>query len=248
MMGDWNREMSKMGLTGPDAEQEPEEQNEFGPMDAGMDEAGIVLSSGFGNLYQYQLAYKGQVKATKYAIPVIGKKGDFKVQKGETPEDAVRDYQNGVAKGGDAETTFTDMASADKYLKEGHGALNSQVWHVSKLVDLGPVSKGAPPVQQTITDTKAGTATAPTIDTKTAAATAAQAVAQGVSTQQEMAVAKAFSPTEVLKGLGNMLYVIVGVGVVIVIGGVAYFFLKKSPAGQAGEAAGGLMRGMRKGG
>jgi hypothetical protein len=248
MMGDWNREMSKMGLTGPEVEKEAEEQNEFGEMDQGMDEAGIVLSSGFGNLYQYQLSYKGTVKATKYAIPVIGKKGDFKVQRGETPEDAVRDYQNGVAKGGDAETTFTDMASADKYLKEGHGTLNSQIWHVSKLVDLGPVSTTAPPVQQQITDTKSGSATAPTIDTKTAAETAVQAVAQGQTAQQEAALKKAFQPTEILKGLGNMLYVIVGVGVVIVIGGVAYLFLRKSPAGQVGEAAGGLMRGMRKGG
>ena len=232
-MGDWDKTLAEIGISGP------EEQNEFGDQDQGMEEAGMVLSSGFGNLYKAELSYKNKVMATKYAIPVVGKKGDYKVHKGDTPEAVIKLYQNGVAKGGDAETTFTDIKQADKYLEEGHGVLKQERWHVTKLWDLGPVSTSAPPAQVT----SATITVAPASDV---ILTAQQAVEQGKTEQQVMAAEKAFSLTEFVKTGKNAIYIIAGVGVVIVIAGVAILVARQSPGGQAGEAAGGFIRGLKK--
>jgi len=233
MMNDWDKTLAEIGISGP------EEDNEFNSQDIGMEEAGMVLSSGFGNLYKAELSYKGKVMATKYAIPVVGRKGDYKVWKGDTPEAVIKLFENGVAKGGDAETTFTDIKQADKYLEEGHGSFKQERWHVTKLWDLGPVSKGAPPAQvssSTITQTpQAATITA-----------AQQAIQQGQTEQQVMAAEKAFSITEFVKTGKNAIYIVAGVGVVIVIAGIAIFVASKSPAGQAGSAAGGVAGGLFK--
>jgi hypothetical protein len=233
MMNDWDKTLAEIGISGP------EEDNEFGSQDKEMEEAGMVLSSGFGNLYKYELSFKNKVMETKYAIPVIGKDRKTKVWTGDTPESVIKQFEYGVAKGGDAETTFTDIKQADKYLEVGHGSFKQERWHVTKLWDLGPVSKSAPPAQvSTSTITQA-----PAPATITAAQ---QAVEQGQTEQQEMAMEKAFSFTEFVKTGKNTIYIIAGVGVVIVIAGIAIFIASKSPAGQAGSAAGGAAGGLFK--
>jgi hypothetical protein len=239
MMDNWEKTLAEIGVSGP------EEKNEFGNPDEGMEEAGMVLSSGFGNLYKYELSdWREKTKtwipkATKYAIPVVGKKGDFKVFKGDTPEAALKNYQNGVAKGGDTETTFTDISQADKYLKESHGTLGTEIWHVTKLIDLGPVNPSAPPAQ----------VSTPTIEKAPQTdiiQSAQQATEQGKTQQQVMALEKEFSFTEWAKTGKNAIYIIAGVGVVVVIAGVAIVLARSSPAGRVGEAAGGLLRGLRR--
>jgi len=233
MMGDWDKTLAEIGISGP------EEDNEFGSQEQGMEEAGMVLSSGFGNLYKYELSYNKKVMATKYAIPVIDKNRKTKAWTGDTPESVIKQFEYGVGKAGDTETTFTDIKQADKYLEVGHGAFKQERWHVTKLWDLGPISKGAPPAQvSTSTITQA-----PSPATITAAQ---QAVEQGQTEQQEMALEKAFSLTEFIKTGKNTIYIIAGVGVVIVIAGIAIFIASKSPAGQAGSAAGGVAGGLFK--
>jgi len=240
MMRDWQSTLDQMQISGPKEEEAADfaDNSEYGAL-TGDDEGTMMLASGFGNLYKYELSYKNNLKATKYAIPVVGKKGDYKVWRGPTPETVISQYNSGVAKGGDAESTFQDIKQADKYLKEAHGMLNSEIWHVTKLTDLGPVSKSAPPAQ----------VTSPTI-TKAApsdiVSSAQQAVERGQTEQQIMAAEKAFSITEFVKTGKNAVYIIAGVGAVVVIGGIIFFFARQSPAGQAGQAAGGLLRGMKR--
>jgi len=232
MMNNWDKTLAEIGISGP------EEENEFSSTDKGMEQAGMVLSSGFGNLYKAELSYKNKLMATRYAIPVINKKGNYKVLQGDTPEAAIKKYENAVAKEGDAETTFTDIKQADKYLEEGHGSFKQERWHVTKLTDLGPISKEAPPAQ--VSTNIPQTLSPALIDA------ASQAVEQGKTEQQEMALEKAFSFTEFVKTGKNTVYIIAGVGVVIVIAGIAIFIASKSPAGQAGSAAGGVAGGLFK--
>jgi hypothetical protein len=233
MMGDWNRTLGEMGISGP------EEENEFNSQDKGMDEAGMILSSGFGNLYIAEMSYKGKVRRTKYAIPVIDKNRKTKAWEGDTPEQVIRQFEYGVEKAGDTETTFTSMKEADKYLEEGHGSLKQERWHVSKLTDLGPIIKGAPPAQVSSPDIQKQ-------EGSSIITAAQQASAAGETEQQTAALEKAFSITEFVKTGKNTIYIIAGVGVVVVIAGIGIFLATKSPAGQAGEATGGLLRGMRR--
>lgn len=240
MMRDWQATLDEMQISGPKEDDAAEfaDRSDYGAL-TGDDEGSMMLATGFGNLYKYELSYKNTLKATKYAIPVVGKKGDYKAWRGPTPETVISQYNSGVAKGGDTETTFTDITQADKYLKEAHGMLNSEIWHVTKLTDLGPVSKSAPPAQ----------VTSPTITQappSDVVAKAQQAVEQGQTEQQIMAAEKAFSVTEFVKTGKNAIYIIAGVGAVVVIGGIIFFFARQSPAGQAGRAAGGIVKGIKR--
>lgn len=204
-----DNELGADGLTGPDIE-------EYGDMM-------VEDFSGFGNLYKYELTHKNKLMATKYAIPVVGKKGDFKAWKGDSIENVIKQYENGIAKGGDAETTFQDITQADKHLKEKHGFLGTEIWHVTKLVDMGPVSKTAPPAQTT--DKSIQKSAAPK-----QIESAQKAIDTGKTEQQIMAVEQAISPTEMGK---TVLYITVGLLVIGVVGGVAYVAYKLSPGGQA---------------
>lgn len=228
--GTMDNDLGIDGIIGPDSE--------YGYMT-------VEDFSGFGNLYKYDLSHKSEktkqwgLKATKYAIPVIGKKGDFKVWKGDTIEAVIKQYENGVAKGGDAETTFTSQDQADKYLKEKHGFLGTEIWHVTKLTDLGPVSKTAPPAQ--VTSPTITQAPAPTM-----IEAGQQAIEAGKTEQQVMAVEKALSPTTIGKNLTTAMWVGVGLVIVAIVGGVIYFGVKATPAGQAGSLMEGISRKLKR--
>lgn len=240
MIRDWQSTLDEMGISGPKEDDAADfaDKSEYGAL-TGDDVGTMMLTSGFGNLYKYELSYKNKVRATKYAIPVIDKNRKTKAWTGDTAESVIRQFEYGVEKAADTETTFTDMKQADKYLEEGHGSFKQERWHVTKLIDLGPVSKSAPPAQVTSPTIQQ----APAPDLIQAAQEASEA---GKTEQQIMAAAKAFSITEMLKTGKNAIYIIAGVGVVVVIAGVAIFLATRSPAGEAGRAAGGLLGGLRK--
>lgn len=246
MIGSWQTTLDELGITGPkDGEEEEQGEMEFGDgSDYGAltndDIGSMILASGFGNLYKYEVSYKGKVKATKYAIPVIDKNRKIKAWRGDTPEKVIRDFEYGVEKAGDTETTFTDLKQADKYLEEGHGSFKQQRWHVTKLWDLGPVSKRAPPAQVSSPEIQKVTGGEDIVAAAQKAATA------GETAKEIAAMEKALSPTEWLKTGKNAVYIIAGVGAVVVVGGIIIFLARRSPAGQAGEAAGGLISGLRR--
>lgn len=240
MLRDWQSTLDAIGISGPKEDDAADfaDSSDYGAM-TGDEEGTMMLASGFGNLYRYTLVYKDKVRATKYAIPVVDKNRKTKAWKGDTPEQVIRQFEYGVAKAGDTETTFTSIKEADKYLEEGHGSFKQERWHVKDLFDLGPVSKSAPPAQ----------VSSPEIKKEEGAEIikASQAAVQAGETEQQiMAAEKAFSITEFVKTGKNAVYIIAGVGAVVVIGGLIFFFATRSPAGQAGEAAGGLFRGLRR--
>lgn len=240
MMRDWQSTLDAMGISGPKEEDPAEfsDASDYGAL-TGDDEGSVMLASGFGNLYRYTLVYKDKVRATKYAIPVIDKNRKTKAWRGDTPEQVIRQFEYGVGKAGDTETTFTSIKEADKYLEEGHGSFKQERWHVKDLIDLGPVSKSKPPAQVSSPEIKKE-------EGSEIIQASQQAVEQGQTEQQIMAAEKAFSITEFVKTGKNAIYIIAGVGVVVVIAGIGIFLATKSPAGQAGEAAGGLLKGLRR--
>lgn len=197
--------------------------DEYGllPPEAESDYGQMMVGDGFGNLYYYELHdKKNRVRAKKYAIPVTGgKKGDFKFFVGETAEQAMTKYNKG-RESGDVETT-SDIVKADSKLKEKHGTLGTDIWHVKVWKDLGPIETAAPssgPSKETVKKAKA-------------------AVESAESEKELLAVEKAVSPTEILKTGKNAIYIAAGVGVVVVVAGVAYIiFSRGTPTGRLAGA------------
>lgn len=226
MPDDWNDLLGYVGI------RPVEEDNLFGDLDeyglltpeAGLgydedDYGQMIVGGGFGNLYRYELSYKKKVRATKYAIPVIDKKRKMKAWRGDTPEQVIRQFEYGVAKAGDTETTFTSVKQADKYLEEGHGSFKQERWHVSKLTDLGPVSATAAPAQVSASDIQK--------EKGTEVVKAAQKASEAGKTEKEiMAMEKSFSPSEITKTGKNTIYIVAGVGAAVVIGAVVFLFYR----------------------
>lgn len=227
MPDDWNSIMGDIGFEAIGDENLFGDLDEYGllPPEADINYGQMMVGGGFGNLYYYELHNKkGQLKAKKYAVPVVGgKKGDFKFFVGETAEQAIAKYAKG-REYGDVETT-SDITKADGKLKEKHGTLGTDIWHVKVWKDLGPIevtaapSKG--PGKKTIEE--------------------ASAAVESASTEKELlAVEKAASASEILKTGKNTVYIIAGVGAAVVIGTVIIIFARHgTPTGRvAGLLAG----------
>jgi len=211
MPDDWNDTLLNIGFAEVDEDDIFGDLDEYGllpPEADGGDERGqMMVGGGFGNLYYYELHdKKKRVRAKKYAIPVTGgKRGDFKFFVGETAEQAMVKYRKGRASG-DVETV-SDIVKADTKLKEAHGTMNTDIWHVKVWKSLGPVEAKAPPSQR---------------PSATTVAEAAAALEAAEEEKELLAIEKAFSPSEILKEGKNVVYIVVGIGVVAVIGTVAF--------------------------
>lgn len=213
MADEWNELLGDVGFEAIGEDDLFGDLDEYGllPPEADMGYGQMMVGDGFGNLYYYELHdKKGRVRAKKYAVPVTGgKKGDFKFFVGETAEQAIAKFVKGQASG-DIETT-SDIVKADTKLKEKHGTLGTDIWHVKVWKDLGPIDVAAPPSKG---------------PSKQTAAEAKKAIEAAESEKELIAVEKAFSPSEILATGKNTIYIIAGVGVVVVVGALAYVFYR----------------------